>query len=121
MLGWLEFVQAAVAVQPGAQDILGPHAIPMWSHAFYGEERSAAVLEYLESINAVRDLPMEEDERMKYVGRYRVDNDPQQELVVAKANRRLTLQPPRLLVLRPLPAALAPRWVRMRRQSAKAY
>jgi hypothetical protein len=95
MLGWLDVIKAAVAAQPGAQNILGPHAIPMWSHALFGEERSAAVLAFLESVDAVRDAPLNEDERMKYVGRYRVEgNDEGDEFIVHKANRRLMLQPP---------------------------
>jgi hypothetical protein len=94
MLGWLDFVKAAVTAQPGAQNILGPHAIPMWSHADTGGEQAAAVLEYLESVNAVRDVIIDEPQREKYVGRYRVENKPDQELVVVKANRRLQLQPP---------------------------
>ncbi len=94
MLGWLDVVKAAVAAQPGAQNILGPHASPMWSHARTGEDRAAAVLEYLESVDAVRDVLIAEADRAKYVGRYRVENKPEQELIVIAANRRLMLQPP---------------------------
>ena len=94
MLGWLDVVKAAVTAQPGAQNILGPHAIPMWSHADTGGEQAAAVLAYLESVNAIRDVIIDEAERMKYVGRYCVESKPDQELVVVKANRRLQLKPP---------------------------
>jgi hypothetical protein len=94
MMGWLDVVKAAVTVQPGAQNILGPHAICMWSHARDGEDRALAVLEYLESVNAVRDVLIDEASRAKYVGRYRVEDQPDQELTVISANRRLLLQPP---------------------------
>jgi len=91
MLGWLDLVKAAVAARPGAENILGPHAIPMHSHALAGGDQAKAVLEYLESLNALRQVMLSDEERPKYVGRYKTDGGV---LTVYNANRRLLLQPP---------------------------
>ncbi len=93
MLGWLDVIKAAVAAQPGAENILGPHAIPVHSHARTGEDRSKEVLAFLESLDCVRDVPTEEAQRLKIAGRYRIE-DSDDVLTVLKANRRLLLQPP---------------------------
>ena len=91
MLGWLDFIKAAVAARPGAENILGPHAIPMHAHALAGGDQAKAVLEYLESLNALRNVILPDEERPKYVGRYETDGGV---LTVYNANRRLLLQPP---------------------------
>lgn len=93
MLGWLDVVKAAVAARPGAENILGPHAIPMHSHARAGEKRAQAVLEYLESLNCLRDTPTEESQRLALAGRYHFAGSDEV-LTVFHANRRLLLQPP---------------------------
>jgi hypothetical protein len=93
MLGWIDLIKAAVAARPGAENILGPHAIPMHSHARAGDEQAKDVLAYLESLNCLRDLPTEEDYRLKIAGRYRI-KDGDDVLTVIAANRRLLLQPP---------------------------
>lgn len=93
MLGWIDVVKAAVAARPGAENILGPHAIPMHSHARAGEDRAKEVLAFLESLNCLRDLPTQEDERLKLAGRYRI-KDGDDVLTVIAANRRLLLQLP---------------------------
>jgi hypothetical protein len=93
MLGWLDVVKAAVAARPGAENILGPHAIPMWSHAWTGGERASEVLAYLESLNALRNESLNDAERAKYVGRYRIERG-EDVLTVLEGNRRLLLQPP---------------------------
>jgi hypothetical protein len=91
MLGWLEVIKAAVAARPGAENILGPHAIPMHSHALTGGEQAKPVLDYLESLNAIRQVMLSDEERPKYVGRYQTEGGV---LTVFDANRRLLLQPP---------------------------
>lgn len=93
MLGWLDVIKAAVAARPGAENILGPHAIPMHSHARAGEDRAKDVLAYLESLNCLRDLPTEESQRLALAGRYHFAGSDEV-LTVFVANRRLLLQPP---------------------------
>lgn len=93
MLGWLELIKSAVAARTGAENILGPHAIPMHSHAREGGDRAAAVLEYLESLNCLRDIAVSEATRNACAGRYRVEGSDD-ELLVIVANRRMLLQPP---------------------------
>jgi hypothetical protein len=50
MLGKLDVVKAALTAYPEAIDILGPHGIPLITHAEAGGEDAKAVLEYLESL-----------------------------------------------------------------------
>ncbi|HCR69999.1 MAG TPA: hypothetical protein DIW23_01020 [Anaerolineae bacterium] len=50
MLGKLEIVKATLKEYPNAKDILGPHDIPLITHAEQGGDDAKAVLEYLKSL-----------------------------------------------------------------------
>jgi hypothetical protein len=52
MLGELEIVRAALAAFPAARGVAGPHGIPLIDHARAGGEAAAAVLEYLQGLEA---------------------------------------------------------------------
>jgi hypothetical protein len=51
MLGQLEVVRAILTAHPEAARSLGPHGIPLKTHAQAGGERARAVLEYLETLD----------------------------------------------------------------------
>jgi hypothetical protein len=50
MLGEVETVRAILAAHPEAKDALGPHGIPLRTHAEAGGEPARAVLELLDSL-----------------------------------------------------------------------
>ncbi|HCR72425.1 MAG TPA: hypothetical protein DIW23_13335 [Anaerolineae bacterium] len=50
MLGKLEIVKAALKEYPNAKDILGPHGIPLITHAEQGGDDAKEVLEFLKSL-----------------------------------------------------------------------
>ncbi len=50
MLGKLEIVKAALKEYPNAKDVLGPHDIPLITHAEQGGDDAKEVLEYLKSL-----------------------------------------------------------------------
>jgi hypothetical protein len=47
MLGYLDVVKAAVAVDASVVDVLGPHGIPLIAHAEAGSDHAADVLAFL--------------------------------------------------------------------------
>jgi hypothetical protein len=49
MLGEIEVVRTVLAAQPEARNSLGPHGIPLRSHAEAGGEQARSVLELLDS------------------------------------------------------------------------
>ena len=51
MLGHLDVVKAILAANPDARRHPGPHGIPLIAHAKSGGAASAAVVEYLESLD----------------------------------------------------------------------
>ena len=50
MLGELEIVKSMLKWYPRPEELKGPHGIPLLRHAVVGGERSATVLEYLQSM-----------------------------------------------------------------------
>ncbi|MCL4868046.1 MAG: ankyrin repeat domain-containing protein [Anaerolineae bacterium] len=50
MLGQLEVVKAILTTNPSQRHVLGPHKIPLLTHAKMGGDAAAAVLTYLESL-----------------------------------------------------------------------
>jgi hypothetical protein len=52
MLGHLDIVRAIIAAVPRAWNAAGPHGIPLIAHAKAGGDAAAAVLRYLESLQA---------------------------------------------------------------------
>lgn len=52
MLGELELVKAVLEVMPDTLHTPGPHGIPLIAHAYFGGEKSEAVVAYLESKGA---------------------------------------------------------------------
>lgn len=50
MLGKLEIVKAALKEYPNAKDVLGPHGIPLITHAEKGGDDAKEVLQYLKSL-----------------------------------------------------------------------
>ena len=47
MLGYIEFVRSAITDRPDVIDVLGPHGIPLLSHAEAGGDHAAEVLAFL--------------------------------------------------------------------------
>ncbi len=72
MLGEVELVTATVEAFPEIVNVLGPHGIPLWAHALAGGPEAVAVLEYLDSVDALRDEPLDERERRAFLGLYRI-------------------------------------------------
>lgn len=74
MMGDLAAVKALVAAQPGVQRITGPHGITMLSHARMGGEQAKEVHDYLLSLGDANPtttyLPVTEEEKAVYIGRY---------------------------------------------------
>lgn len=50
MLGHLEIVKATIALHPESASSLGPHGIPLLSHAKAGGDQAAGVYEYLQKL-----------------------------------------------------------------------
>jgi hypothetical protein len=58
MMGQIEAIRTFLTLQPGLIDAKGPHGFSLHFHAQVGGERSAAVLEYLQSIKLVELKPI---------------------------------------------------------------
>lgn len=58
MLGHLEVVKTYLTMQPSLIDAKGPHGFSLHFHAQVGAERSAPVLEYLQSIKTIELKPI---------------------------------------------------------------
>ncbi|MBL8854708.1 MAG: hypothetical protein JNK57_12135 [Planctomycetaceae bacterium] len=58
MMGQLEAIRTFLTLQPGLIEAKGPHGFSLHFHAQVGGERSAAVLEYLQSIKPVELKPI---------------------------------------------------------------
>ena len=52
MLGKLDIVKAAMEAYPNAVNILGPHGIPLITHAQAGGSEAIPVVEYLQSLSS---------------------------------------------------------------------
>lgn len=76
MLGQLAVVRAFVEASPGIQRMSGPHGFSLLAHARFGGEAAEPVLRYLESLGDAdprpTDLPLEDEAKRAYVGRYDV-------------------------------------------------
>ncbi len=72
MMGNLSAVKAAIDGQPGLQQLPGPHGIPLMTHAENGDAKD--VIEYLRSLGDADKralaLPVSDDEKAIYVGKY---------------------------------------------------
>ncbi|MBV6457867.1 MAG: hypothetical protein HONBIEJF_00987 [Fimbriimonadaceae bacterium] len=75
MLGHVAVVKSMIEAQPGLQRKLGPHGIPLLSHAQAGEGQAKAVVEYLESLGDAdqrrTSLDISETEKSSFLGEYR--------------------------------------------------
>lgn len=58
MMGQLEAVKSLLTLQPKLIDAKGPHGLSLHFHAQVGQEQSAAVLDYLQSIKKVELKPI---------------------------------------------------------------
>ncbi len=80
MLGFTEVVKAMVADRPGIQRTLGPHNIPLLSHAKAGGDAAADTLKYLESLGDAGETPkttaLSREEARACVGRFAFGDDP---------------------------------------------
>jgi len=73
MLGQLDVVKALIAARPGSEKLLGPHSIPLLSHARAGGPPAAAVVEYLQAIGnagGLKVVEISEEELGKLAGDY---------------------------------------------------
>lgn len=106
MMGNLAVVKATIEAMPGIQKIRGPHGFTLLSHAQFGKEQAAGVVEYLEAVGdadqgATR-LEISESQQEIYLGKYRY-GDNADEVVDIIRDRRGNLalqrskQPPRTL------------------------
>lgn len=95
MLGLTDVVKAAIAFRPDTRDVLGPHGIPLYSHAVAGDDRAKIVREYLESLHTrsdgLRDLPLMPAEIRQYLGRYERQDANQTKFEIRNEGVRLTL------------------------------
>ena len=86
MLGQLDVVKAMVAAQPGIQRLLGPHNIPLLSHARAGGPTAAPVVAYLESLGGAAgngtEQPTTPELRASLVGRYVFGAGPRDAFIV---------------------------------------
>src|SRR5256885_1148287 len=57
MMGLLDAVQAFLALQPALIDAKGPHGFSLHFHAQVGGDRSAKVLDYLQSVKKIELKP----------------------------------------------------------------
>ena len=58
MMGQLEVVKSLLTLEPHLIDARGPHGFSLHFHAQVGAERSAAVLEYLQSVKMIELKPV---------------------------------------------------------------
>jgi hypothetical protein len=76
MLGMTDAVKAMVTAQPGIQRGLGPHGIPLLTHAKAGGTQALATFAYLESLgdagNGPQVVPVSEDRRNRTLGNYEI-------------------------------------------------
>jgi hypothetical protein len=74
MLGFTDVVKAFVTAQPGIQRNLGPHGIPLLTHAKMGGKPAADTLAYLESLGdagvKLKTATLEAADRPKYKGQF---------------------------------------------------
>jgi hypothetical protein len=85
MLGQLDVVKAFVAAQPGAQRILGPHSIPLLTHAKLGGPAAAEVYRYLESLGDAGGLPsstITEEDIARLSGTYAFGSQPDERIEI---------------------------------------
>ncbi len=79
MLGYTEVVKALVTASPGVQRLLGPHGIPLLSHAKAGGEKAKDTFDYLASLGdadiGLEAKPISEEERKQYLGTYQFGAD----------------------------------------------
>lgn len=74
MLGFTDVVKAFVAAQPGVQRTLGPHGIPLLSHAKAGGKAAADTVAYLEALGdagkGLKVTPLAAEDRPRYLGQF---------------------------------------------------
>ena len=84
MLGMTEVVKAMVAARPGIEGTLGPHGIPLLSHARAGGERGKETLAYLETLPAagrgIPTPPLDRERRKLFAGVYQIEGGPRAEV-----------------------------------------
>lgn len=103
MLGMTDVVKAMVAARPGVEATLGPHGIPLISHARLGGEPAKANLAYLETLpgasKGILTPPLDNERRKAFLGTYqfeggglkveiKLSSPGQLSLVVEKADSR---------------------------------
>jgi hypothetical protein len=92
MMGELDVVKAFIAAQPGVQRILGPHSIPLLTHAKLGGPPAAEVYRYLDSLGDAAGTPhppLTDAEIARLSGTYVFGGDAAQQITVAAAGRML--------------------------------
>jgi hypothetical protein len=74
MLGFTNVVRSFVEAQPGIQRTLGPHGIPLLSHAKAGGQAAVDTVAYLESLGdagmGLKVAPLLEENKPRFLGKY---------------------------------------------------
>jgi hypothetical protein len=74
MLGFTNVVKAFVTAQPGIQRTLGPHGIPLLTHAQVGGKQAADTFAYLESLGdagtGAKITPLAAADKPRYLGKF---------------------------------------------------
>ncbi len=87
MMGQLEAVRACIEANPGIERTPGPHGISLIRHAEAGRERAVAVVEYLRGLGDTDSAPatieLTDEQKSRYVGRYRFGDGELDALVVS--------------------------------------
>jgi hypothetical protein len=90
MLGQIEVVKAFVAAQSGVQRILGPHSIPLLSHAKVGGPAAAEVYRYLDSLGdagGAAPAPVSETDVSRLSGTYVFGEGPDENIEVGLSGK----------------------------------
>jgi hypothetical protein len=93
MLGQLDVVKAFIAAEPGAQRILGPHSIPLLTHAKNGGPAAAEVYHYLDSLGDAGGSPhppLADAEIGRFSGTYIFGSGTTEQIVIAGKSGGLT-------------------------------
>ena len=79
MLGMTATVKAMIAAQPGIERTLGPHGIPLLSHAKAGGEQAKDTLAFLSELPGAAGVtapPLDDARRKTFAGKYRLEGGP---------------------------------------------
>jgi hypothetical protein len=95
MMGQLDVVKALIAARPGSEKLLGPHSIPLLSHARAGGAPAAAVVEYLQAIgnaSGLKVVEISEEELAKLAGEYTYGGAAAENFRILQKGKQLSFQ-----------------------------